>query len=62
MQASEASIRQVKNGYIVTLYASENVCPTLESVFEELLLFYEGRAFTFNGKMHGRITIERGHE
>ena len=53
-------IRKVSNGYIVEGPLNElNVYKTLDEVFEELLLHFEGLAESFRGSSYGKVKIIR---
>ena len=54
-------IRKGSNGYIVEspLLNELNVYKTLDEVFEELLLHFEGLAESFRGSSYGKVKIIR---
>jgi len=52
------NIRKIKNGYIIT-DGSEEIHTTLESVFSNLLLHFEGRGKYFGGDSFGVVEIHR---
>jgi len=55
-------IGKIHNGYLVDDgWGVRSVYQTLEEVFEDLLLLFEGRASTFSGESYGRVVIERGN-
>ena len=54
------NIRKVKNGYITTdENGIEEVHTSLESVFSDLLLSFEGRSKWFGGDLFGVVEIHR---
>ena len=54
------NIRKAKNGYITTdENGIEKVHTTLESVFSDLLLSFEGRSKWFGGDLFGVVEIHR---
>lgn len=56
---SSITIHKVDNGYIISFYASEKVFLNLEDVFNELLLYFEGKGSTFLDSLYGKVIIER---
>jgi len=53
-------IQKVKNGYIITNGSgSKEIYTTLESVFSNLLLHFEGRGEFFGGDSFGVVEIHR---
>ncbi len=55
-------IEKVDNGYITeSIYGQRKVHENLESVFEEILLHYEGRSIFFDGDNFGAVEIHREH-
>lgn len=57
------TIEKVENGYIVTSDSSwreRKVFETLDDVFEEMLMAFEGRCKNFGGASYGKVTIRRG--
>ena len=59
MAAYPICIRRAVNGYIVDVENKERVYQTLDEVFTELLMTFEGRADTFTGKSFGRVVVSR---
>jgi len=54
------NLRKIKNGYIITdRFGSEEIHTTLESVFSNLLLHFEGRGKWFSGDSFGVVEIHR---
>ena len=55
-------VKKVSNGYIVenTYTNEESVYKTLDEVFEDLLLHFEGLAECFKGSSYGKVKIIRG--
>jgi hypothetical protein len=57
-------IEKVKNGYIVREYSpldETRIFRTLDEVFEEMLMEFEGRCDTFGGDSYGKVIVERMH-
>ncbi len=61
----DISIRRAIGGYIVTrlrLGVDELIFPSLEKVFEFLLMEYEGRSDVFSGRIYGSVHIVRNRQ
>ena len=53
------SIKQVRNGYIVSLPSNEKVFTSLDEVLAELLNHFEGRSPGLGGDAYGVVSIQR---
>lgn len=62
MRSDECKIRVVSNGYILQygLLDKEEVHTTLDSLFEALLMIFEGKAPEFIGSSYGSVQVKRG--
>ena len=57
----DVSIEKCKGGYlIIDGYGTKILKPSLDEVFEYLMLTFEGRSKNFTGNLYGRVTIDRG--
>jgi hypothetical protein len=60
---NEVTIRSASGGYIVTecryLSSEEHIFPSLEAVFEFLLMKYERRSEVFKGDSYGKVDVIR---
>ena len=52
-------IRRVNNGFVVESGANEKIMSTLDEVFDDMLLHYEGRSKTFTRDSYGDVSISR---
>ena len=53
-------IQKVSNGYILEKGIETLVYPSIEELFNDLLLFFEGKSSTLLGDSYGEVKILRG--
>ncbi len=59
----DCKIKKVWNGYILesggAFTSNTRVFKTIEELFDDLLMRFEGRSDCFNGDSYGRVIIQR---
>ena len=56
------TIQKVSNGYILEKGIETLVYPSTQELFNDLLVFFEGKASTLPGDSYGEVRILRGKE
>lgn len=52
-------IEQVENGYIITnSIGSKSICTDITSIFDELMLIFEGKSKHFANSLYAKITVD----
>lgn len=56
------TIEKLRNGYIITkhkIFTERDIYKTLDEVFDQLLLSFEGRSEHFYENSYGKVIIDR---